>query len=110
MTRLLKAAALALTIGVSTVPAFASTVDKATADDIITHVTKFTENDSPQFGCADPVDKTSCQTVRSSTDENGTYFLRKFAQGVTACVNPKDTKYADLRQHGRLSSGSDPDE
>ena len=78
MNRFLTAAALALTIGVSTVPAFAYTLDKVAAEDIVTHVTKFTENANPQFGCADPMDKTlKARPLRFERDRRERGLLSK---------------------------------
>jgi hypothetical protein len=115
MNRFLTTAALALSIGTATVPAFAQndglthstyeangttyTVSAPArsdeynkAQDLIARVANATKNTASEFNCADPTDKTSCQTRRVVTTDEGLLSYFKFGDAtVVACIEPTST-------------------
>jgi hypothetical protein len=114
MRKLLSAAALALTMGLATAPAFAQSYDEvvaankaanepaaartkeegATAKTLYTLASWSTENSNPSFHCYDPLDKATCQTIRTAAVEGGAVQFATFADKTTAgCFEPANVGY-----------------
>jgi hypothetical protein len=98
--RPLTAAALALSMGLSVAAANATGRSIAAVDaktnpaELVTKAFQVTENVAPTFGCYDPTDKTTCQTVRSADADGGRYTLLLFPDKSTAaCYRPDGVDY-----------------
>ena len=112
--RKLFSAALALTMGVATAPAFAQSYDEVVAANkaaneaavartkeeapmaktLYTLASWSTENSNPTFACYDPADKATCQTVRGAAVEGGTVWFVTFANKTTGgCFQPDSVDY-----------------
>ena len=90
--RIFTAAALALSIGMATAPAFAA--DLPSPKDFFSQIVEATAPAPAKMFCPDPMDKTSCQTVRGMKYEEGMAVYTKFVDVAEACFHPKGADYA----------------